>query len=99
MYERERERGKNGEGKKTYNPSILQRNHVIDVQIRGEGPLAAVVRRRPRPARRVAVAADDDVGAVPLQHVLARVAGPRDGVPGREQVAVVGAVVGVGGYL
>lgn len=69
---------------------------MINVDVGGRGPTAAVVGRVPRARGGVAVAADDDARPVALEHVLARVAGPLDRVPRREQVSVVLAVVGVG---
>lgn len=71
-------------GRETYDPSILQRNHMINIHIRRRRPLPAIVGARPGAARGVAVGADDDAGAVSLQHVLTRVAGPLDRVPCRE---------------
>lgn len=67
---------------------------MIDIHIRRTGPLGAIIRARPRTTRRVASRVDRHARAVALQHVLSRVAGPRDGVPRREQVPVVGAGVG-----
>lgn len=71
-------------------PGVLEGHHVVDVDVGRGRPLGAVVGARPGAAGRVAVRPDHDAGAVALEHVLARVAGPRDGVPRGEQVAVVG---------
>ncbi len=57
---------------------------MVDVDVSRGGPDAPVVRRLPGAARRVAITADLDARAVALQHVLARVARPRDGDPRRE---------------
>lgn len=61
---REREMG----GRCTYHPSILQRHHVVNVEVAGGCPDATVEGTGPRPgsgsARRVGL----DVGAVALEH-------------------------------
>jgi hypothetical protein len=77
----------------THNPSILQRDHVIDIQIRRSRPHSPIVRRRPTAGRRSAGRVDRDGGSIPLQHVLACVAGAGDDDPGREKITVVRAVV------
>ncbi|KAK5633518.1 hypothetical protein RRF57_009231 [Xylaria bambusicola] len=84
------------EGVKTYDPSSLQGDHVIDIDIRGRSPDTPIIGRRPGAAGRVAVAADSDIGAVALEHVLARVTGSLNSDPRWEEVSFVLAVVGVG---
>lgn len=80
---------KGGRGRKTYDPGVLQGHHVVNVQVRGGGPGGAVVGGHPLAGRGLAGAVDGDGGGVALEHVLARVAGPRDGDPRREQVTLV----------
>jgi hypothetical protein len=79
-------------------PGVLERDHVVDVQVRGRGEGGAVVRGAPAARGGRAGAVDHDAGAVAPEDVLARVARARDGNPGREQVAVVGALVGPGAH-
>lgn len=71
---------------------------MVNIHVGGRGPAAPVVGGAPGARGRVAVGADDDAGAVALQHVLARVAGALDRDPRREQVPVVLPVVGVRGH-
>jgi hypothetical protein len=89
--------GEDARKRMTYNPRILQRHHVIDIHIARRRPRRPVVRAEPRPRRRRARRVDDHVGAVALKHVLARVAGAANGVPGGEQVARVAGAVARGG--
>lgn len=61
---------------------------MVDVDVAGGGPLAAVVRADPRAAGRGAPGVGDDVCAVALEDRLARGA-PAGGAPVREEVAGV----------
>lgn len=55
---------------KTHNPGILQRHHVVDVDIAGGRPCRAVVGAEPRSGGGCAGRADDDIGAVALEDEL-----------------------------
>ena len=66
---------------------------MVDIHVRRLRPLPAIVRAHPLARVRVAVRADVEVRAVPVQDGLARVAVSGDGVPVWEEVAVV-AVLG-----
>lgn len=70
-------------------PGVTQRHHVINVNIARCRPCGAVVRAEPTSRCRDACSIGNYVGAIALQHGLARVAraGLRD--PVREQVARV----------
>jgi hypothetical protein len=70
---------------------------VVDIHIRRGGPSGAVEGAVPPPGRGGAAAVDYDAGAVPLEDLLAGVAGTGDGDPVGEQVPVVGRVVRLGG--
>ena len=59
-----------GDGR-TYDPSVLQGDHVVNVDIAGDGMGDAGVRAPPRAAGRIAVAASGDAGAVTAEDVLA----------------------------
>lgn len=68
---------------------------MIDVEIRSSCPGCPVVGRHPGSGRGSAGRVHHDVGAVALEDRLARVAGPRDGIPRGEEVAGI-AVLGAG---
>lgn len=55
---------------KTYNPSVLQWHHVVDIYIAGGCPGCTVVRAEPRSRGGRAGGVDDHVGAVTLEDVL-----------------------------
>lgn len=69
---------------------------MVDINRTGVGESQAIVVAVPGARSRGARTARDDVGAVALQHCLARVAGAADGDPVVEQVAVVGRAVALG---
>lgn len=54
----------------TYNPGILEGNHVIDIEVASIGPGGAVVRALPSSRGRLAGIVDYDVFAVALQDVF-----------------------------
>lgn len=54
----------------TYDPSVLQRHHVVNVHVAGSTPCSAVVRARPRSSRGGASGVDHDAGSIPLEHVF-----------------------------
>lgn len=54
----------------TYNPGILEGNHVINVEVAGLGPCGAVVRALPGSRGGLAGIVDLDVFAVALQDVF-----------------------------
>jgi len=62
---------------------------MIDIEIRRRRPRRAIVRRQPTARCRRARRVGHDRRAVPLQHLLPRVARPGDGDPVREQRAAV----------
>lgn len=74
----------------THLPSIAQRHHMIDIDIRSLVLRLALKGAVPRPADGGAVGRVlDHVLAVTLQHHFARVAGPVLSIPGGEEIAVV----------
>lgn len=56
---------------KTYDPGVLQRNHVVNVHVAGSGPAAAIVGAGPCARSRIAVAAGLNAGAITAQNILA----------------------------
>jgi hypothetical protein len=80
----------------THYPGVLERDHVVNVQVGRSGPGGAVVGRRPRARGGFARRVHRDGGGVPLQDVLACVARARDGDPRREQITVVVIAAGRG---
>src|SRR5262245_47335246 len=67
----------------TYDPGILQRDHVVDVDVRGRGPGVTIIRAVPRPlgcrARRV----NDDSGPITFQHVFPAIVSGTEEILGR----------------
>jgi hypothetical protein len=78
-------------------PGFGEWDDVVDVDVGCGGPGGAVVGGVPAAGGGGAGGAGDDVGAVAFEDGLAGVAGAADGDPVREQFAVVGAGVGLGG--
>jgi len=77
-------------------PRVLERDHVVDVDVGHGRPVPPVVGREPCPRGGGAGRAGDDVDAVALEHVLADVARAALRLPVREELAVVPARVGEG---
>jgi len=65
---------------------------VVNVDVRSRGPGGAVVRALPAARGSGAGRVDNDVGAVALEHGLARVAAT-GGDPVRKEITVIGTVV------
>lgn len=82
----------------TRDPCVLERDHVVDVEVRGGGPGCTVVRRDPRARGCCAGGVDDDGGCVALEDVFPGVAGAFNSVPCREEVSVIGGCVNPGGH-
>lgn len=60
-----------GPGVGTGHPGVLERDHVVDIDVRGGGPDTTVVGRGPGTAGSRASGVGNDVGAVTLEDVLA----------------------------
>lgn len=58
----------------TYHPGVLQRDHMVDINIRRGSPRIAVVRTLPRPGGRVAVRANGNASPIALQDRFSRAA-------------------------
>jgi hypothetical protein len=55
----------------SHNPGVLQRDHVVNVDIRGGGPGSAIVGGSPGSRCGAAGIVGHDVGTVPLEDILA----------------------------
>jgi hypothetical protein len=76
----------------SYLPSIAQRHHVINVNIRSQCPRRPIIRTVPSATDRGAGRILDHIGPIPLQHHFSRVACPGLGNPMGEEVAAVAAL-------
>lgn len=71
----------------TYNPGVLQGDHVVNVDIAGHGVSPAGVRADPRSSGGIAVGASCDTAAVTAKDILAKVFGKHKG---SEEVSTLG---------